>query len=466
MKAMIGLETHVQLRTATKLFCGCTTVSREPNDNVCPICMGYPGSKPSLNRKAVELGTQIALALNCRVAPEMWFSRKSYFYPDLPKGFQITQYEVPLASGGLAEPVLCGRKAGIRIRRVHIEEDPAKLEHEGDIMTAARTLVDYARSGIPLCEIVTEPDFESPAQAREYLEWLLSLLAYLEVIDPRAEGVMRSDANISLDGGERVEIKNITGTLMVEQALKSELNRQIGFANLGKKVARETRLFDGATGRTVTLRKKEEEEDYGYIFEPDLPMVGMAGIAEGVGKAMREMPEAALARVERLGVPRGLAHAVVYTPGMLAYFDECSAGYGKPGELARWLANDFLKCMHWNGLEVRDSPKPELMAGLLGMIDSGEINERAAKDVIKEMFAKGKGAREVMGARADGKGESEEETVSGVIRDNGKAASDFKAGNARALQFLIGEVMKRSKARIDPKRAREMLVKQLNAGPG
>jgi aspartyl-tRNA(Asn)/glutamyl-tRNA(Gln) amidotransferase subunit B len=462
MKVMIGLETHVQLKTRTKLFCGCATQApKEPNTppNVCPICMGFPGSKPALNARAVEFGAQIAFAFNCAVAPEMWFSRKSYFYPDLPKGFQITQYEVPLASGGTVE---FEKGKTVRIRRVHLEEDPAKLEHEGDIVKAEQVLIDYTRSGIPLCEIVTEPDFSTPAEARVYLERLFTLLSYLEVIDPKAEGVMRSDGNVSIDGGERVEIKNITGIAAVEQALKSEINRQISLANLGKKVVRETRLFDDASGRTLAMRTKEEEEDYGYIFEPDLPIVPMKALSEGVRASMREMPDEALLRIKGYGVPDELARAIVFTPGLVRYYDECAKTYADRLNLARWLSNDFLKCLNWNSLEVSGAPPPSLISEMLSMVDAGELTERAAKDVIKEVVAKKIGAREILGQAAAGAGGTDEEIVASVVAENAKAAADFKSGNQRAIQFLIGEVMKKTRARIPPQKARELLLKALS----
>jgi len=464
MKVMIGLETHVQLRTASKLFCACPTKSTGPNSNVCPICMGFPGTKPALNAKAVEIGTEIALALKCEIAPEMWFSRKSYFYPDLPKGYQITQYEVPLAGNGTAEfSVGGGKKKSVRIRRVHVEEDPAKLEHEEGIMNACRVLVDYSRSGTPLCEIVTEPDFDSAAEAKSYLDWLFSLLSYLEAIDPQGDAVMRSDANISIDGGERVEIKNITGAANVESALKSEINRQIGLLNLGKRIAaRETRLFDDATGRTVALRRKEAEDDYGYIFEPDLPTVAMAETSCRVKRRMREMPEEALVRLGRSGVAQEMAAAIVFTPGLLAYFDAVVREYRRPVEAAKWISKDFLKCLNWNSFSVRDAPEPAAIVELLTMIDRGDVTERAAKDLIKDVVGKKTGPRELLAAVSAGGAESEENVIAGVIAANEKAVAEFKAGKTSTLQFLVGEVMKRSRARIDPRKARELLEKALS----
>ncbi len=274
MKATIGLEIHVHLDTLSKLFCSCTTEidGKEPNTEVCPICLGYPGSKPKLNKKAVDYGMTVALALGSRIETELRFSRKSYFYPDMAKNYQITQYETPLASGG---HLLVGDHR-IGITRVHLEEDPAKLTHVGGGITNAReTLIDYNRAGIPLIEIVTDPDIVSTEEARAFLEKLSLILDHLGVYDPSEEGALRVDANISMEGGNRVEVKNITGFRNVEKALNYEVIRQKSAKNMGIPIVMETRHFDASSSITHTLRLKEEEEDYGYITEPDLVKVNL-----------------------------------------------------------------------------------------------------------------------------------------------------------------------------------------------
>ena len=272
IQAVMGLEIHVQLNTNSKLFCSCSTKyeDKQPNEVTCPICLGFPGSKPKVNRAAIDFAILVAKALNCSINSPMFFSRKSYLYPDMPKNFQITQYEIPIAEKGILNIV----DKKIRIRRVHIEEDPGKLIHVGGSITNAKyVLVDYNRSGVPLIEIVTEPDFESTKEVRKFLTKLSSILEYLDAYDPSGEGSLRVDANISLKGGERVEVKNITGFKNVEKALNFEIIRQKNSHNMNVDITRETRHFDAQTNTTASLRKKEFEEDYGYIFEPDLTKI-------------------------------------------------------------------------------------------------------------------------------------------------------------------------------------------------
>ncbi|MDE1833351.1 MAG: Asp-tRNA(Asn)/Glu-tRNA(Gln) amidotransferase subunit GatB, partial [Candidatus Micrarchaeota archaeon] len=323
MSVMIGVEVHAQLDTKSKIFCSDSTDHRnaEPNQNTCPICLGFPGSKPKLNRKVLEYGLMIGLALNSKVTDTVFFSRKTYFYPDLSKNYQITQYEAPLVTEGY----LTVGEAKIRIRRVHIEEDPAKLMYVGgDITSSEYVHMDYNRAGVPLAEIVTEPDFTSPKQVRAFLEQLSSILEHLGVYDSGKEATLRVDANISIDGGERVEVKNITGFENVEKALNYEIVRQQGLKRMEVEIQRETRHFDAEMKTTKSLRKKEYEEDYGYIFDPDLPMVTLSkGFVSSLKGRMPELPEQRSARlVKDYKISGYYADVIIYTGKPMADFYE------------------------------------------------------------------------------------------------------------------------------------------------
>lgn len=463
MRAVIGIEIHVHLLTKSKLFCSCSTdyEGKEPNTLVCPICLGFPGSKPKVNKKAIDFGIMVAKALNCKINPEIFFSRKSYFYPDMPKNFQISQYEIPLAVSGYLE--VFGKK--IRIKRIHLEEDPGKLIHVGgDITSATHVLVDYNRAGIPLLEIVTEPDFESTKEVREFLSKLSSILEHLDVFDPSKEASLRVDANISLEGGERVEIKNITGFANVQKALDYEIIRQENLRKMGKKVERETRHFNAETKTTVTLRKKEFEEDYGYIFEPDLTKIE---ITQAWIKSLK-MPELPDKRVERFvkeyRIPKQQANTIVYIDKALAdFFENCAKIYKNYRQLARWIVTDLLKCLNWNKIGIRESKvAPKTFVELLKLIDQKKISETLAKEIIKEYVPSGKSPKQIVMERklAMIKDKKEIEKVAlEVINENKKAVEDLKAGKKKALEFLVGQVLKKTGKRADPKVVRKIIEK-------
>jgi aspartyl-tRNA(Asn)/glutamyl-tRNA(Gln) amidotransferase subunit B len=465
MAVMIGLEVHVQLNTASKLFCSDSSDLRgkKQNTNTCPICLGFPGSKPVLNKKALDLGMMVALALNCEISKKCFFSRKTYFYPDMSKNFQITQYEEPLAVGGAVS--MNGTK--IRIRRVHIEEDPAKLVHMGgDITTAKYVLIDYNRSGIPLAEIVTEPDFESPKQARLFLDKLLSILEHLGAYDSSKEASIRVDANISFDGGERVEVKNITGFENVEKALNFEIIRQKGLARMQVKVERETRHFDAERGNTVGLRKKEFEEDYGYIFDPDLPVISVG--ADWLSQIKRDMPELPDQRTPRFvsqyKIPEYAASVIVYTDKYLAdFFEECCKLYNKPDRVANWTVNYLLKSLNWRSERIRDSKvKSATFVELLKLIDANKITERYAKELIKTYVDTGTDPRELIKHEKLLISESAlKKAVEEVLKGNNGAVADFKAGKGEALQFLIGKVLVLTNKQADPNLIRKALLDAL-----
>ncbi|MEM7827686.1 MAG: Asp-tRNA(Asn)/Glu-tRNA(Gln) amidotransferase subunit GatB [Candidatus Aenigmatarchaeota archaeon] len=459
---MIGLEIHVHLISKSKLFCSCSTdyEGREPNINVCPIDLGFPGSKPQFNKKILESALMIAKALNCEISPVMFFSRKSYFYPDMPKNFQISQYEIPLARNGYLQ--ITNKK--IRIRRIQIEEDPGKLVHVGGSITNAQyVLVDYNRSGIPMVEIVTEPDFETVQEVREFLSKLQSILEHLEVYDPAREASLRVDSNISLEGGARVEIKNITGFANVEKALSYEIVRQQNLLRMGMKVERETRHFDEITKTTTTLRKKETEEDYGYIFEPDLPQFTISTqLLQKIEKQMPELPDARVKRfVEEYQIPENQSQIIVYTDKALAdFFESCVKLFDRPKFISRWIVTDLLKVLNWNDLTIRKSKvTPKLFTEFLKAMDEGEITERLGKELIKELVPTGKSIKELIKEKELDKKIDLETVVMDVIKENKKAVEDYKKGNEKALNFLIGSILKETETRADPKKIKELILR-------
>jgi len=466
MKATIGLEIHIQLKTRSKLFCSCSTEidGLPPNTSVCPICLGYPGSKPKLNRKAVEHGIAIALALESNVMPIIRFSRKNYFYPDLAKNYQITQYEVPLATGG--HLTVGGHSIGIT--RIHLEEDPAKLIHVGgSIMNSRGTLIDYNRSGLPLVEIVTEPDIESTEEARDFLKKLVLLLDHLGVYDPSGEASLRVDANISIDGGPRVEVKNITGFRNVEKALNYEVVRQRSAANMGLPVLRETRHFDSGTGVTASLRLKEEEEDYGYISEPDLPPVYLG--EEWVNRIKASMPELPDQRIKRLvnqyGITR-LQSDIIVNSGldMSVFYEKCCELYPDAKRVANWLVTYLLKSLNYEGVSLKESKvSPETFIELLVMIDEGVISERLAKELIKDYVKTGKSPRALMEENGLALLPIEELrlVVHSVVDENPKAVTDYMQGRTKAVEYLIGQVLRRVQARAKAKTVRELVLEAL-----
>ena len=468
MRAIMGLEVHVQLLTESKLFCGCSTwlEGREPNENTCPICLGFPGSKPKVNRRAVEQGLKISRALNCGVRREIRFSRKSYFYPDMAKNFQVTQFEVPLAEEGYL--LLNGKRIGIR--RVHLEEDPARLVHVGGGITSARhILIDYNRSGIPLAEIVTEPDIASPKEARQFLDKLSVILDQLGVYDSRREGSLRVDANISLEGGQRVEVKNLTGFRTVEDALNYEIVRQWSMANMGIAVERETRHYDAESNTTSSLRKKEYEEDYGYIVEPDL--VKLEVDQAWVDRLEAEMPELPDARIERFveqyGIPRFQSRIIVYTGLDLSeFFEMCCRLYGKPKVVASWVVTYLLKSLNFEGLSLGGSAvRPGTFVELLELIDEGVITERLAKELIKEYVSTGLSPRELVESRGLGlmKGDELSKAVGAVLADNRRAVADYRSGRGKAIEFLLGQVLRRIGARAKPDKVRELILEAMDS---
>ncbi|MGD2142553.1 MAG: Asp-tRNA(Asn)/Glu-tRNA(Gln) amidotransferase subunit GatB [Candidatus Bathyarchaeota archaeon] len=468
MKAVIGLEIHVRLETESKLFCCCKNSheNQEPNENTCPICLGFPGTKPMLNRRAVELGVKIAKVLNCNIQPFFRFSRKSYFYPDMPKNFQISQYEIPLAEDGYL--LMDDRRIGII--RVHLEEDPARLMHVGgSISSSTSTLIDHNRSGIPLAEIVTEPEIAGSREARHFLQKLSLILEHMGVYDPSQEGSMRVDANISLEGGHRVEVKNITGFRAVEDALNYEIIRQKSMADMGIAIKRETRHFDSDTITTSTLRRKEEEEDYGYIIEPDLVRIDIH--EDWIQKLEAEMPELPDARInrynEQYGVPRFQAGIIVNTSLHLSqFFEECCDLYPKSEMIANWIVTFLLKSLNYEGLNLKESKvRPETFVELLELIDEGVISERLAKELIKVYVKMGESPRSIVEDKGLASMEWSElqAAITEVLKENKKAVNDYLSGRAKAMDYLLGQLLRRIHTRGDPVELRRIIKKAIGS---
>lgn len=465
---IIGLEIHVQLnKLNSKMFCGCSTNyhTDEPNTHTCPVCLGLPGSLPVLNRKAVEYGIKVGLALNCKIEEQTLFYRKNYYYPDLPKGFQISQYDYPLATGG---HLLIKGDAGerqIRITRAHMEEDPGRLVHAGTIDKAKYTMVDYNRCGMPLLEVVTEPDLRSPKEARIFLDKLRSILEYLEVFNGDLEGSMRVDANISLAGGDRAEVKNISSHKGVEKALSYEITRQRNLKRRNIKVVQETRHFDELRNITVSIRSKEQAHDYRYYPEADLVSLRVADWVSAIKASLPELPDA---KRDRFREQYGIAddHAKSLTSEIkVANFYEQVAKIAQPKLAAVWVADVLKGELNYRALTI-DSFKPDHMAEIVNMLDSGRITEDAAVTVIRTILDKGGSPGQIisdLGLTRAGD-DAVLRAVREAVAESVAAVEDFRGGNERALNFVVGLVMKKTKGRADPAEVHRLVMEEVKGG--
>ncbi|OPY18277.1 MAG: Aspartyl/glutamyl-tRNA(Asn/Gln) amidotransferase subunit B [Methanomethylovorans sp. PtaU1.Bin093] len=465
----IGLEIHVQLnKLNTKLFCGCSTDyhNAEPNTHVCPVCLGLPGSLPVLNKRAVEFAMKVGLALNCNIVEQTQFHRKNYYYPDLPKGFQTTQYDYPIASRG--KVVIDGEDGEriIRITRAHMEEDPGKLLHMGSIEKSKGTLINYNRSGMALIEIVTEPDMRSPKEARRFLDKLRSILEYLDVFNGDLEGAMRVDANISVMGGDRVEVKNISSHKGVEKAALYEIMRQKNFVRRGGKVVLETRHFDEQRGVTLSMRSKEEEHDYRYFPEPDLvPM----RVADRVPEVIKTLPELPDAKRERFTSQYGMAdmHAKALTSDIkVANFYEHVALKVDPGAAAVWIADVLKGELNYRDISV-DAFKVEDMAEIIELVTGNKITERSGVEIIRTILDNGGTPAAVVKEKGLIKVEDDIVTkaVTEALAENPEALQDYLGGKEKSLNFLVGQVMKKTAGRSDARTTREMLLERISELP-
>jgi len=472
---VIGLEIHAQLQTRTKIFCGCTTAfGAPPNSQVCPVCLGMPGALPVLNRAAVDYAIKAALALGCDIQPLSIFARKNYFYPDLPKGYQISQYERPLALRGGLDISVDGRSKRVGLTRIHMEEDAGKSLHEGFADSDRCTYIDYNRSGVPLIEIVTEPDMRSAAEAAEFFERLRDILVWLGVNDGNMEeGSLRCDANVSVRPvgqgrfGTKAEVKNVNSFRYLEKALEYEIDRQITLIEGGGRVVQETRLWDSATGRTVSMRSKEEAHDYRYFPEPDLPplVVNEARIA-AVRETMPELPEARRQRfVAAYGLPPYDAGVLTSSAELGDYFEKVAAASGNPKAASNWVMGELLRTMKERGVSIAQVPlAPAALAGLIALVEKGTISSSIAKDVFAKMYDTGRSADAIV--TAEGLAQNSDEgallaIVRDVIASNAEAAAQFRAGKSQTFGFLVGQVMKGSGGKANPKLANELLRREL-----
>ncbi len=469
----IGLEVHCQLTSLkTKLFCGCSSDYRKgcSNEFVCPICLGIPGSLPVLNRKAVEHGLKVALAVNSEVSRSMFFFRKNYYYPDMPKNFQISQFDraggVPLAVGGYLDIEVKGKPKRIWIGRIHLEEDPGRLVHLGTIDQSPYTLVDYNRAGIALLEIVTEPNLSSPNEARIFLQGLRSILEHLGIFDGGLEGAMRSDANISIAGGTRVEIKNISSFKEVERALSFEIMRQRDLIKKELSIRRETRHWDEARRITITLRSKEEEHEYRYFPEPDLVPISLTDeFIKYVRSQMPELPEARIKRfVETYGLPQYDAKVLVSEKALADFFEETVRLYGNPKQISNWMMGDLLRYLHENCLELPEAKiSPQRLAEMLKMIDEGVISGKIGKKVLPEIILTGRNPWQIVEEKGLVKISSRDalnDIVEIVFSNNLKATEDALV-DEKAVHFLVGQLMKATKGKADPELANKIIREKL-----
>jgi aspartyl-tRNA(Asn)/glutamyl-tRNA(Gln) amidotransferase subunit B len=472
---VIGLEVHAQLKTATKAFCGCSSrFGDPPNSNVCPVCLGLPGALPVLNRRALELALRASLALHCGVQERSRFARKNYFYPDLPKGYQISMYELPLAIAGWLELELDGARKRIGITRLHLEEDAAKAMHEGFPDSDRNTYIDFNRCGVPLIEIVSEPDLRSPTEAYVYLTTLKQVLEYTEVSDCNMEkGSLRCDANVSVRPrgaekfGTKAEVKNLNSFRYLQRALAYEIERQIGALEAGEKIQQETRLWNVSEGRTEPMRSKEFAHDYRYFPDPDLLPVGVTDAWKTeIAKAMPELPEAKRARfVAAYGLTSYDAGVLTATRALADYFETAAHAGAPPKLAAHWISTELLRRLNDAGEEMSACRvRPESLAELLRLVEGGEITVASGKKVLAEMFETGKPAKEIIAAEglAQISDASEIERVCReAIARSPENAAKYRAGNEGVFKYFVGQVMRETRGQADPQLVNDALKRLL-----
>lgn len=474
-EAVIGLEVHAQLLTKSKLFCSSSAkFGAEPNSQVSPVSMGLPGALPVLNKKALEFAVRAALALNCTIARSSRFARKHYFYPDLPKGYQISQYDEPLSSGGWLEIEAPNGSKRVGITRIHLEEDAGKLIHE---MSSTLSYIDLNRAGVPLIEIVSEPDMNGPEEAVAYLKKLRSILMYIGVCDGNMEeGSLRCDVNVSVRPrgskvlGTKTEIKNLNSFKFLQKALEYEIRRQVSVIEAGGMVVQETRLFDSARGVTSAMRTKEEAHDYRYFPDPDLlPLVIEDGFIEEVRRSIPELPDERRKRfVEQYGLPPYDAAVLTETRAMAEYFEECLVHFRKPKIVSNWIMTEVMRELKGEEEGITAFPvTPSMLAGLLKLIDEGTINRALGKDIFSEMVRTGREAADIVaekGIRQITDTAELEALIKRIVDGFPDEVSRYRGGQTKLFGFFMGQIMKESKGKANPDIVRELLEKKLAEG--
>ena len=474
-EAVIGLEVHVQLLTLSKIFCSCSTrFGDPPNSNTCPVCLGLPGALPVLNREAVTMAMKAATALNCAINPSSRFARKNYFYPDLPKGYQISQYDEPLAEYGWTDLDVGGVRKRIGITRVHLEEDAGKSLHEGFPDSDRKSYIDLNRSGVPLIEIVSEPDLRTPEEAYEYLTRLKTLMLYLEVSDCNMEeGSLRCDANVSVrpsgatEFGTKTEVKNVNSFRFLQKALAYEIGRQTEVLENGGTITQETRLWDSKEQRTYGMRSKEFAHDYRYFPEPDLlPLIISEAWKEEVRGALPELPEARKLRfIREYALPDYDAGQLTTSKVLANYFEQTAKASGAPKLGANWILSELLYLLKEAGDDIADSPvAPTNLAELLVLIDKGTVSGKMGKDILAEMFASSKRAGEVMAEKGLEQINDAEQLATlarEIMSKNPTQVELYRKGKAATLGWFVGQMMKASRGQANPQLLQEVLKKEL-----
>ena len=480
-EAVIGLEIHAELKTHSKMFCSCdASFGGEPNTKTCPVCLGLPGVLPVLNRRAVELAVRLALALNCRIAERCIFHRKNYFYPDMPKNYQISQYDLPLGLGGHLDLETEEGPFRVGITRVHLEEDTGKTVHmseSGRIHGSEYSLEDFNRAGVPLLEIVTEPDIRTPEQARLFMQELKSIMEHLEVSDCKMEeGSLRCDANVSLRPrgssgmGVKTEIKNMNSFRALYRALDYEISRQREILENGGEVVQETRHWDADANVTTPLRTKEFAYDYRYFPEPDLvPLELDREFIEEVRSSLPELPAERRRRFrEEYGLPAHDAALLSSSKAMGDYFESAVAAGAPPKAASNWMLGEISAYLNARGLEIGDlKVTPDRLAELIDLVEKGTVSVTMAKSVLEEMLESGRRPREVVEERgmAQISDRAElERLVEEVLEENPKVVEDYRKGKEKALGFLVGQVMRRTKGRANPRMVSEVMVEKSGQG--
>ncbi len=473
-ETVVGLEVHVELLTNTKLFCGCKNAfGEEPNTQVCSVCLGLPGHRPVLNRIAVDYAIKASLALNCEITDKSTFDRKNYFYCDLPKGYQISQVFKPTGTNGYVDINVNGESRRIRIRQIHIEEDTGKLLHVGNIVESPHSRVDFNRAGVPLIEIVTQPDIRSGEEARVFLQKLRTILRYTQISDCKMEeGSMRCDANVSLRPlgiktlGDKTELKNMNSFRSVQRGIEFEVKRQSKVLLQGAEVASETRHWDENKGTTKAMRSKFLASDYRCFPDPNvIPIAVTETWVKEIEQSLPELPDSRFNRLLDIGLPEYDAELITSSKELADFYDRALAFYDKPKILSNWIMGDFLKQLNAVNEDINNSKiSPESLTELLKLIDKGTISGKIGKDVFEEMFSTGENALEII----DRKGlvqisdvDKLQEIVEKVIKENPASIEDYRSGKKKALGFLVGQIMKETKGKANPQVVNKILLEKV-----